>query len=125
MFPGRLHRFALLLASVVLSPPLLSQNGPQPKIQLVNRPCPSVGIRVAVFADGKIRINDAPVNVENVSSTLRGLARTATEVCLHRENPQAAEPHPNMFKVLDAIMALKLPVAFYFDAAFRNRVAFE
>jgi biopolymer transport protein ExbD len=91
----------------------------------VDKPCPAGGIRVAVFADGKIRVDDKPVNVNEVSSTLRGLARSATEVCLHRENPDAPEPHPNMLKVLDAIVALKLPIAFYFDAAFQRRVALE
>jgi hypothetical protein len=117
--------FAWLLASVLFAPPLWSQPAAQPRIRLVDKPCPAGGIRVAVFADGKIRVDDKPVNVNEVSSTLRGLARSATEVCLHRENPDAPEPHPNMLKVLDAIVALKLPIAFYFDAAFQRRVALE
>jgi hypothetical protein len=33
--------------------------------------------------------------------------------------------HPNMLKVLDAIIELKLPVALYWDASCQKRVAFK
>ena len=96
-----------------------------PKVELVNQVCPPSGIRVAVFSNGNIQINGALVNLPQVSSVLRTAAPRAKEVCVHRENPDAPEPHPNMLKVLDAIIELKLPVAFYWDAEFQKRVAFK
>jgi hypothetical protein len=129
----RVRQFSRYLCIVLIMstgegvPVYVVQAADQPahRAQLVNQSCPSSGIRVAVFANGTIQVNGAPVKLPQFASVLGALAAGATAVCLHRQNPDAPEPHPNMLKVLDAVIALKLPVAFYWDPGFQKRVSFK
>jgi hypothetical protein len=89
---------------------------PNPQVELANKPCPETGIRITVFADGRIELNGRQLDVSHVPSTLERLVPAATEFCIHRQHPEAAEPHPNMLKVLDAVTKYQRPVAFYWDA---------
>lgn len=70
-------------------------------------------------------MNGKATQVKDIRRELAAVAGNNSVVCLHRENPQAAEPHPNMLKVLDAVIERKLSVAFFWDASFQKRVSFK
>jgi len=116
----RIGLFAILAGAHVMAPAQ-----PKSQVELVDKPCPETGVRVAVFANGRIEINGSALDVSQLPSTFERLAPAATEVCVHRQDPEAAEPHPNMLKVLDAVIRHRLPISFYRDASFRRRVVFK
>jgi hypothetical protein len=98
----------------------------KPEVTLIDQPCPAAaGIRIGVFYDGRVEINGTSISTASLSSRLDDLRRPDSLICLHRETPEAEEPPPNMFPVLNAVIARKLPVAFFWDAAFKRRVVFK
>ena len=124
----RLRPTLLLLFALAMSTaPDSSFSQQQPKVELVDQPCvPGQAMRVAVFADGRIEFNGRPVAVDQLrNAAAAAVAAGAREVCVHRQNPEAPEPHPNMLVVLESLITTRLPIAFYWDAAFRKRVAFK
>lgn len=94
-----------------------------PSVELVAQPCVAIqSLRVAVFADGRVQLNGKLIPVDQFAASAKLSASNAKEVCLHRQNPEATEPHPNMMVVLDGLVKLNLPIAFYWDAQFQKRV---
>jgi hypothetical protein len=83
--------------------------------------CPKTGARIVVTASGSISLNGKPVPVENLGATLNALVPRPTEVCYFRE--KAIGPPPaDVSTAVSAIIAAHLPVSFYSDASFANRV---
>src|SRR3954471_24409909 len=74
------------------------------------RPAPSHIVKIRVNRDGQIVMNDEPVTLEQVKSSLSKLSQSGDgAVWYYRENA-GAEPHPNAMLVLQAIVDAKLPV---------------
>jgi hypothetical protein len=119
---------ALLFGALALLglAPSISLSQQAPRVELIDQPCRKLlAVRISVFADGRIEVDGKPTVLEQVRPTLQERAATVIEVCIHRENPSAPEPHPNMLRVLDEVVEKQLPVAFYWDSAFKKRVAFK
>jgi hypothetical protein len=92
--------------------------------QQTNHGCPASGVRVYVTRDGTIHLNGATVVVENFQNTLASITPPPTVVCYSRDTA-AAEPHAHAVRVVDAIIALRLPVSFYTDESFATVVPME
>ncbi|MCV2371403.1 hypothetical protein [Roseateles oligotrophus] len=123
-----MHRIRVIFKIGVLAGslvgPAIAQS--QPSVDLVAQPCPSRhAMRVAVLADGRIELNGKTVPVSQFAALAKLGTSGVKQVCLHRQDPEAAEPHPSMMVVLDALMKLTLPIAFYWDAQFQKRVVFK
>ena len=103
----------------------LANAADNPKVELVDQSCPPGAIRIAVFSQGRVEVNGREAAVADIPQKLDQLMKYGSVVCVHREHPESAEPHPNMIKVLDMVIARKLPVAFYWDAKFQKRVVFK
>ena len=109
-------RVAIFVATMILSG--CQPSSPEP--QFVDKPCPQTAARVAVMSSGAIVLNGKVVDLDTLSTELRHSDPAFTLACYYRENPSAAEPHPIVFKVLDAIVTAKLPISLYLDADFQN-----
>jgi biopolymer transport protein ExbD len=112
---------ALMVFTAMATPLQAKAQVNNPKVELVHQPCDkTTAARVFVSADGVVSLNG---NATPIGSLLAALMKLSIQsVCYSRENPQAPEPHPVALQALDAIMQLKLPVAFYWDADFQQRV---
>jgi len=101
-----------------------AQNG-GPQIRLVREPCDTtVGMRVFVEADGVVLLNTKKVDLDDLPAQLEKLAGDVQLICYSRANPDE-EPHPNASAAIQAIAALKLPIAFYWDREFQMLVRFK
>lgn len=95
-------------------------------VALVKNSCSATsGVRVAVFENGAVQVNGNAVAIGEHNAALNLASRSAREICIYREHPEADEPHPIMYKVLDILVGLKLPIAFYWDATFETQVQFH
>jgi hypothetical protein len=83
--------------------------------------CPDSGVRIYVDAAGTITVNGQIVRAADLPQALASLKPHPTEVCYSRANPQG-EPRPESIAVMEAIVALRLPVGFYTDGTFKTRV---
>jgi hypothetical protein len=83
--------------------------------------CPDSGVRIYLDAKGAITVNGQIVRAADLPQALASLKPQPTEVCYSRANPQG-EPPPDAMAVMEAIIALRLPVGFYTDATFKTRV---
>jgi hypothetical protein len=102
----------------------VAAQGVGPQVELVHQPCDTkTSARVFVSAKGVVSLNGAVTPIEALLPALQKLH--IQDVCYSRENPQEIEPHPVALKALNALMQLKLPIAFYWDAAFQERVHFK
>ena len=102
----------------------VAAQGVGPQVELVHQPCDTkTSARVFVSAKGVVSLNGIVTPIDALLPALQKLH--IQEVCYSRENPQAFEPHPVALKALDAVTRLKLPIAFYWDAAFQERVHFK
>jgi hypothetical protein len=83
--------------------------------------CPDSAVRIYVDGVGVITVNGRVVSVADLSQTLSSLKPRPTEVCYSRASAQG-EPPPEVMPVIQAIMALRVPVSFYTDKTFKTRV---
>ena len=83
--------------------------------------CPDSGVRIYLDAAGVITVNGHIVPAAGLPQTLASLKPQPTEVCYSRANAQG-EPPPGAMAVMEAIIALRLPVGFYPDGTFKTRV---
>src|SRR5271156_4417924 len=79
-------------------------------------PCPPAGARVAVLAQGLVKLNGAQVSPAALAAALRSLAPPPALVCYYRET--AATDAPAAPDVLEAIMSMRLPVLVFQDTDF-------
>jgi hypothetical protein len=89
--------------------------------QDVSESHPTSIVRIYVNAGGVITVNGNIVSAANLNHSLQSLKPTPTEVWYSRANVQG-EPPPGGMAVMEAIVALRLPVAFYTDETFKTRV---
>jgi len=83
--------------------------------------CPDSGVRIYVDAAGTITVNGQIVRAADLPQALASLKPHPTEVCYSRANPEGEPPAESM-AVMEAIIALRLPVGFYTDGTFKTRV---
>ena len=83
--------------------------------------CPASGVRIYVDAAGAITVNGQVVLAANLRQSLASLKPQPTVVCYSRANAQG-EPPPEAMAVMEAIIALRLPVGFYTDETFKTPV---
>jgi hypothetical protein len=89
-----------------------------------NPAVPTKGVvQIAVLADGTVLVNSEPVATESLAAKLDSIG-DIQEFWYHREGPENAEPHENAMKVVDELAKRKLPIAFYLDRDFTQRVKF-
>ncbi len=86
--------------------------------------CPDSGARIYMSTDGNVQLQGKAVSVADLARELQQLKPGLTEICYSREDPQG-EPPPGMTNVLDAIAAQRLPVSFYTDSSFLQRVRLQ
>ena len=87
----------------------------------VSDECPASGVRIYVDASGAITVNGQVVPAADLPHALASLKPHPTEVCYSRAKQQG-EPPAGAMRVMEAIVSLSLPVAFYTDGTFRTRV---
>jgi hypothetical protein len=83
--------------------------------------CPKTGVQVFVTATGVITLNAREVSVGALREALEAMNPPPSVVCYSREDP-AGEPHPTATEVVDVIIQLRLPAAFYTDSTFTSVV---
>jgi hypothetical protein len=83
--------------------------------------CPGSAVRIYVDSAGVITVNGQIASVADLPQTLSSLKPRPTEVCYSRADAQG-EPPPEVMAVIQAIMALRVPVSFYTDKTFKTRV---
>lgn len=66
-------------------------------------------LKVAVLRDGSISVNGVAATFEQFETSLGNLAESHGSVWYYRE-AGAEEPHPNATKVIQAVIAHKLPI---------------
>ena len=84
--------------------------------------CPESGTRVFVSSSGIVTLNGTVVEPENLLAALRALEPPPTVLCYAREAPIVA-PQATLKLIVDALMAMRLPINFFTDASFQ--VPFE
>jgi len=109
----------LALAAFLLGAPFTAA-GETP----MSRSCPDSGVRIYLHRDGSVTVNGAPVEAGKVREVLTHLVPKPTVVCYARDDPQK-EPPPQAQAVVEAIIALRLPVGFFTDATFNTPVVPE
>jgi hypothetical protein len=109
----------LALAAFLLSAPFTAA-GQTP----MSRSCPDSGVRIYLHRDGSVTVNGVPVEAGKVREVVTHLVPKPTVVCYARDDPQK-EPPPQAQAVVEAIIALRLPVGFFTDATFSTPVVPE
>lgn len=106
---GRILLFGMIAGLVWVSMTMLTgcNDGPKPMGMKVD---PSHVAKIKVNREGVISLNDQPVTIDELKSSLLKISQSpGSGVWYYRENP-AGEPHPNAMLVLSAIVESKLPV---------------
>jgi hypothetical protein len=83
--------------------------------------CPTTGAKVFMNSAGVVTLNGKQIQASALKDALAKLSPKPTVICYSRENP-AAEPHPSMQTVLDAIISMQLPVGLFTDGTFTTPV---
>src|SRR5207244_11678191 len=82
---------------------------------------PAVGGSMNLGAAGVITVSGHVVPDAHLPQALASLKQQPTEICYSRANAQG-EPPPGTMAVMEAIIALRLPVSLYTDGTFKSRV---
>lgn len=75
------------------------------------------GIRIYLDLDGTVFVNEEAVAVSDLLHHIQALKPKRSTVCYSRANPHG-EPPPNADSVIQVIIQLQLPVAFFMDNSF-------
>jgi biopolymer transport protein ExbD len=67
-------------------------------------------LKVTVSTSGEISVDGHSVTLDQLAAELSELKQIGGEVWYHRENPAAAEPHPNAMSVIELVVKNQLPV---------------
>ena len=92
--------------------------------QAESNPCPATGVRIFVTSAGEVSLNGAATDIGGLRDALAALSPPPAVVCYSRDD-SAGEPHPAATQAVDAIIQLRLPVAFYTDGTFKTAVKME
>jgi hypothetical protein len=85
----------------------------------MDRGCPESGVRIYLDRHGKVTVNGKAVSLESLGGTLAAIEPRPTVVCYSRDDPQR-EPPAQASAVMQAIIALRLPVGIFTDKAFKT-----
>lgn len=88
---------------------------------VMDRGCPESGVRIYLDRHGKVTVNGKAVSLDRLGGTLAAIQPRPTVVCYSRDDPQL-EPPAQAGAVMEAIMALRLPVGFFTDSTFKTPV---
>jgi hypothetical protein len=83
--------------------------------------CPDSGAKVFLTAQGAMTLNGRPLEPSQLKDALLGLSPAPTAICYSREDP-AGEPHPVAQGILEAMMAVRLPIGFFTDETFQTPI---
>jgi len=89
----------------------------EPPIQVAGQPCPKSAVRVFVTATGGVVLNGRSIEANCFGAELTLVKPQPIMVCYSRESFHG-KPPPTVPSVLDATMALKVPIRFYTDSTF-------
>jgi biopolymer transport protein ExbD len=67
-------------------------------------------VKVFVNKSGEITLDGKPTDLEGLKTAFAALAQKKGLVLYARENPEAAQPHPNAMEVIKLVVENKLPV---------------
>jgi hypothetical protein len=84
---------------------------------VAHQPCPASAVRVFLSGSGGVLLNGRSVEASRLSTELTAIKPQPTLVCYSRERPWG-KPPSTVKVVLDALIALKVPLRFYTDATF-------
>jgi hypothetical protein len=117
MKPRRIPWLAYTLAALTLVSPIRTVMGESG----MGAACPDSGVKIYLHQDGRVTLNGSTIDAANLSAALAKLQPRPTVVCYSRDNPEG-EPPPQMQQVLEAIMALRLPIGIFTDRTFKTPV---
>lgn len=86
--------------------------------------CPKSGARVFLTSSGVLTLNGREVEASKLKAALEALEPAPTVICYSRQADRS-EPHPSMVLVLDAIISTRIPIGFYTDGTFAERVELQ
>lgn len=86
--------------------------------------CPESGVRIYLDRHGTVTVNGGAVALEKLASVLAAIQPRPTVVCYSREDAQQ-EPPAQYQAVIEAIMALRLPVGLFTDNTFKTPVSMK
>jgi hypothetical protein len=84
--------------------------------------CPDNGARVFLTAKGIVSLNGKIIEVAKLKAALGSLTPRPPVICYSRQSDRR-EPHSSMVEVLDAIISTGIPIGFFTDGTFEERVA--
>jgi hypothetical protein len=84
--------------------------------------CPPAGARVFLTAKGIVSLNGQTIEAAKLKAALEGIKPKPPVICYSRQSDRR-EPHPSMVEVLDAIISTGIPIGFFTDGTFEERVA--
>lgn len=113
--PGRAH--GLVVAWMLLLPVL----GTGVAHGAESAGCPRSGARVFLTSSGVLTLNGREVEAGKLKAALEALKPVPTVICYSRQADRN-EPHPSMVLVLDAIISTRIPIGFFTDGTFEERV---
>lgn len=95
-----------------------------PSGELVHAPCPKKrALSVFVTDSNHLLLNGKPASLEALT---QALGKTGTrEVCYGRADPAGKEVPPIAALALEQILASRLPLSFYLDAAMQKRLVLK
>ncbi len=67
-------------------------------------------LRIAVYTDGRVTVDDQPANIQELAARLSLLAGTGAQVYYYREAADE-KPHPNGISVVQLLLDSQLPVS--------------
>jgi hypothetical protein len=82
--------------------------------------CPDSAARIYLDVAGFITVNGNVVRVADLSQAVTSLRPSPSGVCFAPVDP-LSQPRPEAIAVINAIIALRLPVRFYTDGTFTER----
>ena len=109
----RVRAVACLLAALAGATPTLGAEASA---------CPDTGARVFLTAKGIVSLNGKTIEVAKLKAALEGLTPRPPVICYSRQSDRR-EPHSSMVEVLDAIISTGIPIGFFTDGTFEERVA--
>lgn len=121
MFEGLRDAIAVLLLGGAMLGAVTARAAEPRAAPAAANPCPRTGAKVLVTALGNVTLNGTLVPADNLAAALNALTPRPTEVCYFREKSKG-EPPVAVRVAVNAIISVHLPISFYSDASFANRV---
>jgi len=89
----------------------------EPPTDVAHQPCPAAAVRVFLNGAGSVLLNGRQIEADRLSKELASIKPRPELICYSRDMAWA-KPPATVEVVLDALIALQLPIRFYSDATF-------